>query len=186
MDTISHLVHAVGLDPHVIGSEVPADFGEILLVILWRDRGGCGVADRRLGKAEEVTHVVNKGLVLEGLDGEAIHAGNKHLVESLLVHGLAHLMRQLFQLLDLLAVELFDIGGGRWGRGRRRCWPPHVGSDGVGKGGGKLKLAAGILDGEVDSGLHFGPHSWTWCDPSESVFGKSKFPAENGFPLRQE
>ena len=85
VDAVPHLVHAVGLDPHIVGSEVPADFSEVLLVILWRDDRGCrrscgGVAGCRLGKAEEVTHVVNEGLVLEGLDWEAIHAGNKHLV----------------------------------------------------------------------------------------------------------
>ena len=108
--------------------------------------------------------MLDERLGLEGLAGQVINPVNEHLVQSLLVCGLPRLVCKLLQLLNLLAIELLEIGSWRchrtrWWRGRRRGrlrrHPPHMGDDGVGEGRWKLKLVAGILDGEVDSGLHF-------------------------------
>ena len=41
VDAIPHLVDAVGLDSHVIGPEVPAHLGEVLLVVLRRNNRRC-------------------------------------------------------------------------------------------------------------------------------------------------
>lgn len=88
---------------------------------------------------------------LEILGRHAVDVGKEGLVELALVVIRQHLLQPL----GLLAVELLDVEGGG-DRNRRRHWAPQVGDRLIAQGGGKVELLEGILEGEVDSRLHFG------------------------------
>lgn len=120
--------------------------------------------------------MVDQRLGLESLARDAVDAVQEHLVKSLLVHCLARLSRQLLQLLHLLAVELLEVDGGGRRRGRRRR-APKLGNHGICKGGGKLEVGAGVVESEVDGGLHFS--RWGSRALGFSVADKNPF-SENG------
>lgn len=187
MDTLAHLVDAVSVDAHIVLAQVVVDLHKLLVVLLVRNlrrgarnRGcvrrrrwrctattaGAGIAPWR---ADEILHVLEERQGLEELRWHAVDMGEEGLVQLALVGVRLHLLEPL----RLLAVELLDVGRGR-GRGcrrhGRRRWAPQARNDALGVVGGEVKLGAGILDGGVDSGLHFGRGSWVFRDGGTFVF----------------
>lgn len=111
---------------------------------------------------------------LEMLRRHTVHVGKEGLVELALVLVRHHLLEAL----GLLAVELLDVEGGcdrnrQW----RRCWAPQVGDRLIAEGGGKVELLEGILEGEVDGGLHFGRGALGMAVPLRNPFSENEWSA---------
>ena len=84
----------------------------------------------------------------------------------------------LLETLRLLAVQLLDVeSGGDRNRQWRRRWAPQVGDRLIAEGGGKVELLEGILEGEVDGGLHFGRGALSLAVDLRNPFSENESPA---------
>ena len=85
VDASSQLIHAVRLDTHVVGPQVPADLRKVLFVILWGNLHHSRVAGRGVVNPKELPHVVNQREGLEMLRGHLVDSRQEYLVKGLVV-----------------------------------------------------------------------------------------------------